>query len=439
MKVDGAVNWAALLLRVRSDHPDLYRAWFEDLPAGELVGGELRIRVPDPNWGVYLSTHCASPFASAASVQTQTLVSVRFMPSSDGPEPVTEFTSHFGLTRAPLNPDYTFEHFIVGQSNRLAHAAARATIEQPGTLYNPLFVHGSTGLGKSHLLQAICIEAQKRGTALRLLYLSCRDFIDDYVRALSERVTDRFQAALAQIDLLVLDDAQFLAGHESQQEVLFHAFNRLQQSRRQIIISADRAPKEIPTLTDRLVSRFNWGLVTRIDHPNRETRHAILQQKARLRGYEVPDELLDFIARSVPDNIRDLEGALTRLIVATTLERKPLSLETARETLRDFAPVTHQATSLRDIVDVVVKHYRVKVTDLMGRKRSRSVSEPRQVAMYLARKLTPMSLGEIGEYFGNRDHSTVLHAERTIDSACRKNKTKADTLTQLSDQLLSRR
>lgn len=439
MKADGAVDWTALLQCVRGKHPDLYRAWFEDLPPGELVAGELRVRVDDPTRADYLTSKCTPAFAAAAGQLTNFLVSVRFVPhGDDGPLPAT-YSTDAGLTRLPLNPDHTFEHFVVGQSNRLAHAAARAIIEQPGTLYNPLFVHGATGLGKSHLLQAVCIEAVNRAVAVQMLYISCSDFINDYVRAMSTRTVDQFQAALGQIDLLVLDDAQFLAGHESQQEVLFHAFNKLQQTRRQIVISADRAPKEIPTLTDRLVSRFNWGLVTQVDQPNRETRHAILQQKTRLRGYEVPDDVLDYIARCVQDNIRDLEGALTRLIVATTVERKPMSIDTARETLRDYAPAPRHSTSIRDIVDVVVKHYRVKLPDLISRKRSRSVSEPRQVAMYLARKLTPMSLGEIGEFFGGRDHSTVLHAERTIDGACKRDKSKADTLTYLSDQLLFKR
>lgn len=427
--------WDALLLHVRTARPDLYRAWFEELPAGELLGGELRVRVSSTDRAFYLRETCENTFNDAAMAITGRLVAVRFVAASEAQAPLA--TSRFDISRAALNPDYSFEQFVVGPSNRLAHAACRAACSQPGTLYNPLFVHGPSGLGKTHLLQAACAELGKAES--NVIYISCETFVNDFVRAIEMGVLQEFRASTRKLSALVLDDVQFLANRESCQEEIFHTFNTLFQARHQIILSADCSPTEIPTLEDRLVSRFNWGLVSQIDPPNRETRQAILQKKARLRGMEVPDEVLDFIAERVEANVRLLEGALTKLVSEAQLAGRPLTVETARESLTGYNGVAGRNVNVRDILDVVSRHYSVRVADLLGRKRSRSVSHPRQVGMYLARRLTPLSLEEIGSHFGGRDHSTVLHAERVVDLDRQQQPILSETLTHLTRELLKKR
>ncbi len=451
------LSWGELLARVRSQHPDVYRAWFEMLQPAELRGGELRVVVEDPARARYLTEKCAGAFTDAAMSLTGHFVTLRF--ETVAPMVLSHNAHGTILKSMPLNPDYSFEQFVVGPSNRLAHAACRAVCSQPGTLYNPLFVHGPSGLGKSHLLQAIAMElGGSRPLAPRpslngdspppgvvpeapmsVIYVSCETFVNEFVRAIEVGGLQEFRDSARSADVLVIDDAQFLANRESSQEELFHTFNVLYQSRRQIILSADSAPADIPTLEDRLVSRFNWGLVAQIDPPNRETRQAILHKKARLRGCEVPDEVLDFIAERLESNIRLLEGALTKLISETQIGGKPMNLETARTVIDGFDGAGTRLLQIHDILDLVSKHYGVRLPDLTGRKRSRSVSHPRQVGMYLARKLTPLSLEEIGGHFGGRDHSTVLHAERVIDASRRHDRDTADLLTHLTNLLLTKR
>jgi chromosomal replication initiator protein len=434
------VRWDSLLRAVRSGSPELYRRWFEELEPARIEGGELQVFVTDPARAHYLSESCTQAFVAAAMRVTGLLLSVRFIcPHPPAPLASSEYADQATLTSMSLTADYTFEQFVVGTSNRLAHAACRAVCTQPGTLYNPLFIHGSTGLGKTHLLQATCQQFLNDNDARSVIYVSCETFINDFVRAIETGQLGPFRDTARRADALVIDDVQFLAGRESSQEELFHTFNVLYQSRRQIILSADSPPSEIPTLEDRLVSRFNWGLVTQIDPPNRETRQAILQKKARLRGCEISDDVLDLIAQRVESNIRTLEGALTRLITETQLGGKPMSRETALEMLESGDVHTGRPLHISEILETVSKHFGLRLSDLLGRKRSRSVSYPRQVGMYLARKLTPLSLEEIGGHFGGRDHSTVLHAERVIDSDRKHGRETAETLSFLTRQLLARR
>lgn len=414
MSAADSPSWEALLATVRRDYPELYRAWFEELAAGRLEWGELWVEVADPARARYLHDQCARAFADAAMALTGRLLPVHFV-SPGRSKPAAANAD--AIVEAALNPDYTFEQFVVGPSNRLAQAAGQAVCSQPGGIYNPLFVHGPSGLGKSHLLQAICTELRQRQPRLDVLYASCDNFVNDYVRAIEGGAVQAFRQRVRSADALILDDVQFLAGRESCQEEVFHTFNALHEARRQIVLSSDVGPSEIPTLQNRLVSRFNWGLVAQIDLPNRETRQAILHRKARLRGFEIPDELVDFIAERIESNIRHLEGALTRLITLTQLEGRPMTLETARSALSQLDGRPARTLQVSDILDAVTQYYGLRLTELLGRRRSRSVSHPRHVAMYLARKLTPLSLEEIGAYFGNRDHSTVLHAERAIEEA----------------------
>ena len=437
MPTDDSLNWATLLQAVRADHPTLYRSWFDALEPGKLEGGELHISVNDPAWSHYLRDHCTQAFALSAMQMTGRLISVRFSGPTDQKHG-TPATDANELIQIPLNADYTFDEFVVGPSNRLAHAACRAVCNQPGTLYNPLFLHGASGLGKTHLLQATCSELAGSNSGTKAIYVSCEAFVNEFVSAIETGDLQAFRNRVRHTDALIIDDIQFLANRESSQEELFHTFNVLYQSHHQIILSADSTPAEIPTLEDRLVSRFNWGLVVQIDPPNRETRQAILQKKARLRGCEIPGEVLDYIAESVESNIRVLEGALTKLIAESQLDGRPLTLETAREILPGFGSAHQRPLQVSDILEVVSNHFSIRLQELLGRKRTRSISFPRHVAMYLSRKLTPLSLEEIGMQFDGRDHSTILHAERNIETECKDNAETAETLARLTRELLAR-
>ncbi len=438
MPVERSLDWNQLMEIVQAERPDIYRSWFDSLTPAQPVGGQLEVRVPDPAQAHYLQQQCRSAFIDAAMKVTGHLLSVHFAPQ-DGPSAVDVIQlAESALTHMPLSADYTLDQFVVGPSNRLAHAACAAICDQPGTLYNPLFIHGASGLGKTHLLQGTCADLIRRDASHRVVYVTCETFVNDFVRAIASGQLQPFRERARQADLLVIDDVQFLASRESSQEELFHTFNVLYQSHKQLILSADSAPAEIPTLEDRLVSRFNWGLVTQIDPPNRETRHAILHKKARLRGVEVPDEILDYIAEQVEANIRLLEGALTKLITEVQLNGKPMNVETARSVLGAYAARDQRPLRLSDVLEAVSKHFGIRLQDLLGRKRTRSLSHPRQIAMYLARKLTPLSLEEIGMHFGGRDHSTVLHAERCVESERPRDRELAQTLTQLTTQLLTK-
>ncbi|MBK9119274.1 MAG: chromosomal replication initiator protein DnaA [Phycisphaerales bacterium] len=440
MRNEPVLDWNRLLDRVRAYEPDLYRSWFKDLEAAQPERGELEVRADDLSHVQYLERHCRPVFLRAAQELTGLLVVVRFV-GRETRGPVLLATNRPAvLAQFGLSADFVFDQFVVGPSNRLAHAACGAVCNQLGTLYNPLFLHGASGLGKTHLLQATCTEVLKRDGTRQVTYVTCESFVNDFVQAMAAGALPIFRENARASDLLVIDDVQFLANRESSQEELFHTFNALYQSGKQIILSADTPPNEIPTLEDRLVSRFNWGLVVQIDPPSRETRQAILHKKARLRGVEVPDEVIDVIAEHVEANIRLLEGALTRLITMTQLEGRPLTVETAREVLSSYATSKREQRPLRvsEILEVVSKHYGVRLQDLLGRKRTRSISHPRQVAMYLARRLTPLSLEEIGMHFGGRDHSTVLHAEARVENERTNVRELAHTLQQLTHQLLTR-
>lgn len=427
-----------LLAAVRSEYPTLYRAWFDGLRFGEGSPGEVLILADDIAQAHFLRESCAQAFLRCAMQLTGMLMPVRFECAVRTHRRI-DVASRFSLRCMPLNADYVFDQFVVGASNRMAHAACRAVCSQPGSLYNPLFIYGHSGLGKTHLLQATCQQLLADDPTREVLYVSCETFVNSFVSAIEAGAMLEFRESTRDAGALVIDDVQFLANRDHSQEELFHTFNALYQSRRQIILSADSAPSDIPTLQDRLVSRFNWGLVAQIDTPSRETRQAILQKKARLRGVEVSAEVLDFIAVRVESNIRLLEGALTKLISETQIGGKPMTLETAREVLDSFDGRLGRPLQINDILDVISQHFRLKLGDLVGRKRARSVSFPRQVGMYLARRLTPLSLEEIGDHFGGRDHSTVLHAERVIEGNRTQDRETAELLTSLTKQLLSRR
>jgi chromosomal replication initiator protein len=316
-----------------------------------------------------------------------------------------------------LSPDYTFDSFIVGPSNRLPHAAALAVAAKPARAYNPYFIHGGVGLGKTHLLHAICQSLLKAQPNLRLCYISCNSFMDLFHEAVrAGRMTD-FRNRFRTADVLVIDDIHFLSKHEQTQEEFFHTFNALYQLGKQIILSSDAAPNEIPDLEERLTSRFAAGMVARIDRPCFETRVSIVKAKAGLHGLELPDDVPPYIAAKVDSNIRELEGALTRVRGLAMANGQPISLELAKQAIDGDESDSRggNAPSLQSIIESVTRFYDVKLVDLLSKRRHKSIAMPRQVCMYLARKHTRFSLEEIGGYFGGRDHTTVMHAVRTIE------------------------
>jgi chromosomal replication initiator protein len=318
--------------------------------------------------------------------------------------------------RHSLNPRYTFSSFVEGPSNRLALAAARRTSEAPGNEYNPLFIHGSVGLGKTHLLQAICQATLERFPTTRLRYLSCEQFVNDYIEALAANRQPAFRKAFRDIDLLVIDDIHFLANKEAMQEEFFHTFNDLYNARKQIIISSDSPPKDIPAMEERLTSRFLWGLPVKIEPPCTETREAIVTNKAAQRNIALSRDVVQFIAGAVRSNIRELEGAVTQVSAMAEMLRMPISLTIAREALKDIVSINSaKRISIDDIVEAVCRQFVVRVADLQSHRRTRSVTLPRQVAMYLCKKMTQKTLSEIGGFFGGRDHTTVLHSIRKIE------------------------
>ncbi|MBS3984893.1 MAG: chromosomal replication initiator protein DnaA [Selenomonadales bacterium] len=337
-----------------------------------------------------------------------------------------------------LNPRYVFDSFVIGESNRFAHAAALAVAEAPGRAYNPLFIYGGVGLGKTHLMHAIGHFALSRFPKKRVLYLSCEKFTNDFIASIQQRKTTEFRARYRSIDLLLIDDIQFLAGKEQTQEEFFHTFNALHGANKQIIISSDRPPKEIATLEDRLRSRFEWGLITDIQPPDLETRVAILCQKAEQENFRVPLELMAYIAARIHSNIRELEGALIRIMAYVAFSKRQVTKELIDEVLKGLFPQEKQrAVTVDDIKKAVATHYGLKLDDLTAKKRTRLVTHPRQVAMYLCRKLTSASLPRIGEEFGGRDHTTVIHACERVETDIARDAGLAKIIKEIEQKLLT--
>ena len=310
-----------------------------------------------------------------------------------------------------LNPKYTFSTYVIGKSNNFAHAAAYAVSQSPGDTYNPLFLYSGVGLGKTHLMHAIGHAILEKNPGARILYITSETFTNDLVKAIGSNTNFEFRNRYRNVDVLMVDDIQFIAGKEQTQEEFFHTFNALYEARKQIVISSDKPPKDIPTLEERLRSRFEWGLIADISKPDLETRIAILQKKAELEHLDVPDEVNTYIATKVESNIRELEGCLTRVLAYANISHKPLSEEVAAEALRDMIPVKDPRRITPDLImAIVAEYFSVSVDDLKSKRRNREITVPRQVAMYLIRELNGASLPRIGLEFGGRDHTTVIHA-----------------------------
>ena len=320
-----------------------------------------------------------------------------------------------------LNPKYTFSTFVVGNNNRFAHAAALAVAEAPAASYNPLFIYGGVGLGKTHLMHAIGNEILKNNKNSKILYVTSEVFTNELINAIKDNTSDQFRNKYRNIDVLLIDDIQFIAGKERCQEEFFHTFNTLYESGKQIILSSDRTPKDIPLLEDRLKSRFEWGIIADISNTDYETRLAILRKKAQLDKIIIDDEILTAIATRIDSNIRELEGTLNKLIAKASLTNSQITMEMAERAINDIVAQQEKVISAEFIQDTVAKYFSVNPKDLKGSKRSNDITFPRQIAMYLCRNVANMSLPQIGKDFGKRDHTTVMHACNKIEQDMKTN------------------
>ncbi|MGC9456615.1 MAG: chromosomal replication initiator protein DnaA [Halothiobacillaceae bacterium] len=331
------------------------------------------------------------------------------------PEPSGTIPERGGNQASPnLNPNFLFENFVEGKSNQLARAASRQVAENPGTGYNPLFIYGGVGLGKTHLMHAIGNHILAKNPAARVIYLHSERYVQEMITALRNQTMEDFKSFYRSVNALLIDDIQFFAGKERSQEEFFHTFNALVEQGQQIIMSCDRYPKEIEGLEERLKSRFGWGLTVAVEPPELETRVAILQKKAEQASIDLPDEVAFFIAKRIRANIRELEGALRRVMATAQFTGRPITIDSTREALKDLIAAQEKLVTIENIQRTVAEYYKLKLNELLSTRRSRSIARPRQIAMALSKELTNHSLPEIGEAFGGRDHTTVLHACRKV-------------------------
>jgi chromosomal replication initiator protein len=327
--------------------------------------------------------------------------------SARRPDPLPQFGGR-------LNPEFTFANFVEGKSNQLARAAAVQVAENPGRAYNPLFIYGGVGLGKTHLMHAVGNQIRARNKDARVAYVHSERFVGDMVRALQHNTINEFKQAYRTLDALLIDDIQFFAGKDRSQEEFFHTFNSLLEGQQQVILTCDRYPKEVDGLEERLKSRFGWGLTVAVEPPELETCVAILMSKAAASGAEVPEEVAFFVAKRIRSNVRELEGAMRRVIANSQFTGRPITLDFAKEALKDLLALQERMVTIENIQKTVAEYYKIRVADLLSRRRSRSITRPRQMAMALSKELTNHSLPEIGDAFGGRDHTTVLHACRVV-------------------------
>ncbi len=409
-------TWDETLKLIKTELTEVsYNTWLKSLEPISIKGKRIILGVPnDFNKGI-LETRYITLINNAVKQITSQDFKIEFViPGSDDFNNLSKGsdTKEVNLFEAPnLNPKYVFDTFVIGNSNRFAHAASLAVAETPAKAYNPLFIYGGVGLGKTHLMHAIGHYILSQNPNTKVVYVSSEKFTNELINSIKDDKNVEFRNKYRTIDVLLIDDIQFIAGKERTQEEFFHTFNALHEANKQLIISSDRPPKEIPTLEDRLRSRFEWGLITDIQPPDFETRIAILRKKAELENINITNEVLHFIAKKIKSNIRELEGALIRITAYSSLTNKEVSIDLANEALKDIISSSKpKQITISYIKDIIAQQYNVKVEDLNSKRRVRSITYPRQVAMYLCRELTDLSLPKIGEDFGGRDHTTVIHA-----------------------------
>lgn len=438
-----------------------FETWLKETSAQKIDGSKMIINVPNDFSRDWLEEHYSNLIAEIIREITGVLYKVQFVipqsktdrarpDSSKRKRDRMDFNhSKAGLNnlnkngqpqeelnKSMLNSKNTFETFVIGSGNRFAHAASLAVAEAPAKAYNPLFIYGGVGLGKTHLMHAIGHYVIEHNPNAKVVYLSSEKFTNEFINSIRDNKTVEFRNKYRSVDVLLIDDIQFLAGKEQTQEEFFHTFNALHEEYKQIVISSDRPPKEIPTLEDRLRSRFEWGLITDITPPDLETRIAILRKKAKAEGLDIPNEVMIYIANQIDTNIRELEGALIRVIAFSSLINQDINVDLAAEALKNIIPSSKpRVITIQDIQMVVGEKYQIKLEDFSAKKRTKSIAFPRQIAMYLSRELTDFSLPKIGEEFGGRDHTTVIHAHEKISKLLSADQDLQKTVNEIIEQL----
>ncbi|KAB8136266.1 chromosomal replication initiator protein DnaA [Gracilibacillus oryzae] len=426
-----------------------YDTWLKNTLIEQIQGDSVIISAPNEFTRDWLESKYTNIISEALYEITGAKLAVKFIipESSAGLETeqmqtqkkaVVPNQMNYASPKSMLNDKYTFETFVIGSGNRFAHAASLAVAEAPAKAYNPLFIYGGVGLGKTHLMHAIGHYVLDHNPSAKVVYLSSEKFTNEFINSIRDNKAVNFRNKYRNVDVLLIDDIQFLAGKEQTQEEFFHTFNTLHEENKQIIISSDRPPKEIPTLEDRLRSRFEWGLITDITPPDLETRIAILRKKAKAEGLDIPNEVMLYIANQIDTNIRELEGALIRVVAFSSLTNQDIDASLAAEALKDIIPSSRpKIITIHHIQEAVGKRYNVKLEEFTAKKRTKSIAFPRQIAMYLSRELTDFSLPKIGEEFGGRDHTTVIHAHEKISKLLGTDQLLGKEIEEIKEQLKS--
>jgi len=451
--------WETCLQFIKSNiNPQSYKTWFEPIRPVRLNGSALTIQVPnkffyewlEENYVSLLKQSLKNTLGDNGKLEYQILVDNHKNPGQRN-QPANEFESFSGeeiknpfvipgIKRMKidpqLNPDYTFDNFIEGDCNKLARSAGFAVASNPGgTAFNPLVVFGDVGLGKTHLAQAIGNEVVKKYKTKNVLYVSSERFTNQMIEAIKNNATNDFMNFYQMVDVLIIDDIQFLAGRVKTQEIFFNVFNHLHQNKKQVILTSDRPPKDLEDMEDRLISRFKWGLSADLQAPEFETRQAILEYKMEKEGVFLPDNVLEFIAYNIKNNIRELEGVLISLIAQSTLNRRNIDIELAKQVIQNFVKQIHKEVTVDGIKNLVADHFKVPVEKLQSKTRKRSIVIARQLSMYLAKNLTNKSLKTIGENFGGRDHSTVIYSCKAVQDLMDTDIIFKDTVTELEKKV----
>ena len=429
--------WAKVVGELRKEIPESsFETWIAPVKVSSNSPNSLRLEVPNKFYQVWISENYeeiiknkiqevwGKPMDLAYTISVEE-------PSTESEPPKDKPPEEPPSSKIQLNPKYTFDTFVVGSGNQFAHAACVAVAEEPGRTYNPLFIYGGVGLGKTHLLHAISHRILAKNPKTKVVYISAEKFMNELIDGIRLDRMAQFRKKYRGADVLLVDDIQFLAGKDRTQEEFFHTFNELHEANKQIVISSDRYPGEMERLEERLRSRFQWGLIADIQPPDLETRMAILEKKAEMEGISLPQEIIYFIAKRVKSNVRELEGCLIRLGAVSSIVGRPITLEMAKKALRDLFPQVSEEVTVERIQKLVCEHFQVKLSELKSKKRSRSVVVPRQIAMYLARKYTHHSLPDLGEAFGGKDHTSVLHSIRKVEKMLKEDEEMRRTIEKL--------
>ena len=448
METDLNELWEKTLSIIKGEMSEVsFNTWIKSCKPISISSNTIQISVPNSFTQDILEKRYKDLVANSIKVVCSKLYKIEFLISSDinSSEATNEAKVEPQKNKSiivndemstTLNPKYTFDSFVIGNSNRFAHAASLAVAEAPAKAYNPLFIYGGVGLGKTHLMHAIGHYILQNNPNAKVVYVSSEKFTNELINSIKDDKNEEFRNKYRNVDILLIDDIQFIAGKERTQEEFFHTFNALHDANKQIILSSDRPPKEIPTLEDRLRSRFEWGLIADIQIPDFETRMAILKKKAEVEKLNVANEVMIYIATKIKSNIRELEGALIRIVAYSSLTNREITVDLASEALKDIISKKQgKNITINLIQDIVSSYFNLRIEDLKSQRRTRNIAYPRQIAMYLSRKLTDMSLPKIGEEFGGRDHTTVIHAYEKISDNLNKDETLQHTIEALTKKL----